>query len=55
MEYYMMESKLPEELTREYLGTIRKKIRGVSLKIEKENDLIHLSELLKIKKKTKVI
>ena len=52
-EYYIVESKLPEELKREYLDTKEKKERGISIKIEKEKDLTHLSELLKIKKKAK--
>ena len=52
-EEYIIESNLPEELKEEYLGTKEKKIRGISLKVEKEKDLTILKELVKIKKRAK--
>jgi len=52
-EEYIIESNLPEELKKEYLGTKEKKIRGVSLIVEKEKDLTVLRELVKIKKRAK--
>ena len=52
-EEYIIESDLPEDLKKRYLETNGKKIRGVSVNVEKENDLHDFKKLVKIKKKTK--
>ena len=52
-EYYIIESNLPEKLKKEYLETKEKKIRGISVDIEREEDLGIFKELLEIKKKAR--
>ena len=52
-EEYIIESDLPEDLKKKYLETNGKKIRGVSVNVEKENDLHDFKKLVKIKKKAK--
>ena len=52
-EEYIIESNLSEKLKKAYLETKEKKIRGISINIEKEDDLRTFKELLGIKQKAK--
>ena len=52
-EEYIIESDLPEDLKKAYLESNGKKIRSLSVNIEKEKDIHAFKKLVKVKKKTK--
>jgi len=52
-EEYIIESDLPEDLKKAYLESNGKKIRSLSVNIEKEKDIHDFKKLVKVKKKTK--
>ena len=52
-EEYIIESDLPEDLKNKYLETNGKKIRGVSVNVEKEKDFHDFKKLVKLKKRAR--